>query len=306
MKKPAAWLDMDPGIDDAWALIVAATGLDLKGVSTVAGNVPVQATYRNAREVLRLIDRRDIPTYRGAERPLLYEPLTAESYHGQSGLGPWTPKEPVAVSETLPVWTHWSRDPAREPLHLIATAPLTNLALGYLTVPGFASRWASVTVMCGAMPGVRAEKHDEFNIYVDPHAADVVFRRGEKVRVVGINVAHQALLPLADVEKFSTHGSVGRFLSAAMRFYSEKARGEGGNPDAFPVDDLVAVAAVMAPELFTWAEMPLTVVREGPMRGALLITPQDEDRPPVQIATEIDAAGFRDFVWDRMQTYRDP
>ncbi|MGC8487696.1 MAG: nucleoside hydrolase [Clostridia bacterium] len=299
------WLDMDPGIDDAWALIIASCALHVHGLSTVAGNVPVGMTYRNAQEVLGLLQRDDIPVYHGAPRPLLYEPLTAESYHGETGLGPWTPTTPPTTPQGPPVWLRWAQQTPVDPMDLVATGPLTNLALGYLTVPDFDARWSSVTVMCGAMPGVRADKHDEFNVYADPHAADVVFRRGHHVRVVGINVAHRAVLPLGDVDRLAGYGRVGRFLASAMRFYSQKARGEGGDPNAFPVDDLVAIAAVVAPDLFRWSEMPVTVVREGPMRGALLITPKDEDRPPVQIATEIDAVGFRDFVWDRMQVYRD-
>ena len=310
MTGSGAWLDMDPGIDDAWALVVAATALQIEGVSAVAGNVPVSSTAKNAREVLSLLGRERVRVYPGANRPLIYEPLTAESFHGNTGLGPWTPRASNVFDHALPVWSHWAK--AQEAgrtstLELIATGPLTNLALGYLTVPDFDSLWSSITVMCGAMPGVRADKHDEFNVYVDPHAADVLFQRGHNVRVVGINVAHQALLPLSDVDRLADgYGPIGRFLSAALRFYSEKARGEGGDPNAFPVDDVVAVAAVMAPSLFQWAEMPLTVVREGPMRGALLITPKDEDRPLVKVATGIDARGFRDFLWERMKTYQKP
>ncbi len=306
----AAWLDMDPGIDDAWALVVAATGLPIVGVSAVAGNVGVRRTAQNAREVLNLLDRGSVRVYPGADRPLIYAPLTAESFHGDSGLGPWTPAAPEVPGDAVPVWSHWAGLPptgpgsAETPMDLIATGPLTNLALGYLTLADFGRHWSSVTVMCGALPGVRAEKHDEFNVYVDPHAADVVFQRGHNVRVVGINVAHKALLPLSDVDRLSDdYGRIGRFLATALRFYGEKSRGEGGDPNAFPVDDVVAVAAVMAPSLFQWAEMPLTVVREGPMRGALLITPKDEDRPLVNIATDIDADGFRDFIWERMKTY---
>ena len=94
-------------------------------------------------------------------------------------------------------------------------------------------------------------------------------------------------------------------LSQMLSFYSERARGEGGDPGAFPVDDVVAVAAVARPELFQWREMPLAVVREGPLRGTLVLSPIDLKRPNVRVASDVDVAGFRTWLWEAMEVYRE-
>ena len=305
VQKPPVWLDMDPGIDDAWAMALALAACDVRGISAVAGNVSLPHTFANAQKILRTLSVDDRPVLPGAIGPLLTPLMTAPAFHGVGGLADWgeTTAAPVDPQDER-VWSWWSTHRAEiQGIHLIATGPLTNLAISFLAFPALADIWGSITLMCGVMPGAQTDKAQEFNVYVDPHAADYVFHWGRRVRLVGIHVAHQALIPLEDLSRLGHYGKAGAMLSRVLPFYVQEARGEGGNPNAFPVDDVVAVASVVRPDLFQWRDMPLAVVREGPLRGTVVLSPIDVKRPPVQVATDIDVDGFRQWVWDTMEYY---
>ncbi len=304
--KPRVWLDMDPGIDDSWALVVGMSQCDVQGISTVAGNVPLANTFGNAKRIMSVIGEQAPPIIPGADHPLLTPLVTAREFHGEGGVGAWEGggAEEVPVG-TVRVWNWWASHPeALQQTHLIATGPLTNLGVALLAHPELADRFASVTLMCGALPGTQLDKAQEFNVYVDPQAADLVFHWGKRVQLIGINVCHTALIPIADLKRLSQYGRVGEMLSRMLSFYSERSRGEGGDPGAFPIDDVVAVAAVARPEFFTWQELPLAVVREGPLRGTVVVSPVDLKRPPVRVAVSVDAAAFRNWVWESMEHYR--
>lgn len=307
--RPTVWLDMDPGIDDSWAIAVAISQCAVTGISTVAGNVALEHTFQNAHDVLKVLEHSDIPVFPGADGPLLEPLITAKVFHGEQGLGDFTADSssiPGIQSDTPRVWSRWAQQSSQlASTHLIATGPLTNLALGFLAHPPLRSAWASITAMCGALPGTEMDKAKEFNVYVDPHAADVVFRYGERVQMLGINVAHKALVPIKDLSRLAHYGKVGQMLAKMLDFYTVNARGEGGNPDAFPIDDVVAVAAVSYPDIFQWRELPLTVVREGPLRGTVVISPIDVKRPRVRVALDIEVPEFLAWLWQSMEIYSD-
>jgi inosine-uridine nucleoside N-ribohydrolase len=298
----AVIMDMDPGIDDALALVAAMHRLPVIGVSTVAGNASVDNTFQNAHRILRAVGR-TVPVYRGAERPLFYALLMARDIHGFSGLGAYPVLDPPAVASPIPSW-EWMAQTIRqraEPCHLLATGPLTNVALLLWSAPDVAQRLASITCLGGAMPGTRMDKAYEFNVYVDPHAADVVFRYGRNVSLIGVDLAHRVLMPLAEIERFRRYGSAGQLLHEVLGYYAAHARGEGGDPTAMPVDDVLVVAAHHRPELFRWQEMPLTVVHEGPLRGTVVVAPYAAERQPVKVATDIDLTGFFDWLWESFE-----
>lgn len=303
--KPFIWLDSDPGIDDSWAIAAAASQGTLLGVSAVAGNVPLSRTYGNALRFTELLGQ-SVPVIPGAENPLLEPLITAQAFHGESGTGNWQAPDPQFVQTPEErVWSHWARHASDYgSAHLVATGPLTNLAITILAHPVMAQAWGSVTCMCGALPGSQVDKAQEFNVYVDPHAADVVFHWTTRLQILGINVAHRALLPVRDVELLKQYGVVGEALYQMLGFYSQRSRGEGGDPLAFPIDDVAAVAAALQPDLYSWTEMPLAVVREGPLRGTVVISPIDLKRQPVRVAVDVNTGRFREWVWDAMATYR--
>ncbi len=306
--RPTVWLDMDPGIDDSWAIAVALSRCSVQGISTVAGNVALEHTFQNTHDVLQVLNHSEIPVFPGADGPLLEPLITAKAFHGEQGLGDYVADAshiPAILADTPRVWSRWAQHSTGvSDTHLIATGPLTNLAIGFLAFPELRSAWKSITAMCGALPGTEMDKAKEFNVYVDPHAADVVFRYGARVQMLGINVAHKALVPIRDLSLLPQYGKTGRMLAKMLNFYTIEARGEGGNPDAFPIDDVVAVAAVSYPEIFQWRELPLTVVREGPLRGTVVISPIDVQRPAVKVALDIEVPEFLAWLWESMETYR--
>ncbi|NMP20868.1 nucleoside hydrolase [Sulfobacillus harzensis] len=294
---------MDPGIDDAWALAIARSRCHVVGVSAVAGNVALPHTFGNAQRLMEVLHL-EVPLLAGAEHPILGPLITAEAFHGPGGVGEWEGRTVQVPREQERVWTYWASHLEEwTNVHIVATGPLTNLAIALMAHSPLATAFASVTCMCGALPGAQVDKAQEFNVYVDPHAADAVFHWVTPLQLIGINVAHKALIPVQDVDRLNRFGEVGKTLHRMLGFYSQRSRGEGGNPEAFPIDDVVAVAAVSAPELFRWREMPLAVVREGPLRGTVVISPVDVKRPPVKVAVDIDVAGFRDWVWDSMAAF---
>ncbi len=295
------FLDMDPGIDDALAMVTALARLNVRGVTTVAGNVSLAQTFHNAHFVLEQAGRR-LPVFAGAEGPLFYPLLTAHHIHGTSGLGDAIASSGhhAIPSERAWTWLAAAVSHQRGPCHLIATGPLTNIALLLLAFPEVSQQLASITCMAGGMPGTRLDKDVDFNVFVDPHAADAVFRYGIHLRLVGINVTHRARVRLADLDRLDSYGRLGKVLHAMLSFYGEKSRGEGGDLNAFPVDDAVAVAAVDAPDLFRWESLPLTVVLEGPLRGTVVVSPLSTKRPPVKVAADLNVPGFLDWLWESL------
>ncbi len=293
---------MDPGIDDALAMVTALARFNVQGVTTVAGNVSVAQTFQNAHFVLERAGVQ-LPVMVGAEGPLFYPLLTAPHVHGASGLGEVVRSPGVRPFPPERAWTWLSNTIGRQrgPCHLIATGPLTNVALLLLAFPDVNQHLASITCMAGGMPGAQLDKDVEFNVFVDPHAADAVFRYGTNLRLVGINVTHRALVQLTELDRLRGFGQLGRLLYSMLSFYGEKSRGEGGDPNAFPVDDAVAVAAVDAPELFRWESLPLTVVLEGPLRGTVVVSPLSTKRPPVQVAADLNVPGFLDWLWESLR-----
>jgi len=189
-------LDVDPGHDDAVALMLAcgAPELGVRAVTTVAGNVPLQKTTRNALRVLSLIGREDVPVGAGAEAPLARPLRTAENIHGESGLdGPklaeptFAPDERDAVRLMADVV-----EESVEPVTLIPTGPLTNVATFLEEHPRLKESIGRIVLMGGSMGLGNTTPAAEFNVYVDPEAARIVFESGLPVTMVGLDVTHEA------------------------------------------------------------------------------------------------------------------
>ncbi|MEL7014201.1 MAG: nucleoside hydrolase, partial [Pseudomonadota bacterium] len=200
MQKRKIIIDTDPGQDDAVAILLALASceLELLGLTCVAGNVPLDLTARNARMICELAGRPDIPIYAGCDRPLRRALITAEHVHGETGLkGPDLPAPKMAMSaghavnfliETL------RREPAGT-VTLVAIGPLTNIATAFETAPDIVPRVAEIVLMGGAcFPGGNVTPTAEFNLYVDPHAAQAVLRAGTKITMLPLDVTHQALV----------------------------------------------------------------------------------------------------------------
>lgn len=256
-------IDTDPGRDDAVALMLAcgAPGLDVRAVTTVAGNVPLEKTTRNALRVLTLIGREEIPVAAGAEKPLYRELLTAEHVHGESGIhGPELPEpgfEPDkrdAVSLMADIL-----EASEEPVTLIPIGPLTNIATLLDRRPELKERVGRLVMMGGSAGAGNTTAAAEFNIYVDPEAARNVFESGLPVTMVGLDVTHQARAGKALMERLR---SMGRLGEAAAKLLAEP-EWEPWSGEAPPVHDAVAVAAALEPELLRTLPMRVEVECAG-------------------------------------------
>jgi inosine-uridine nucleoside N-ribohydrolase len=244
-------IDCDPGHDDAIALLLALASpeVELRAVTTVAGNQTLEKITRNALKVLELAGRSDIPVAAGADRPLRRTLRTAAHVHGESGLdGPALP-EPTA----RPVDAHAADllDELIEPgVVLVPTGPLTNVALLLERHPDIRDRLERIVWMGGAISEGNVTPAAEFNAFVDPEAAAAVFGSGIPVTMIGLDVTHKALFTRAHAERLRGTGAAGRVvaeLSDFFQLFHERRYGMAGSP----IHDAMAVAHVIDPTLVT-------------------------------------------------------
>ena len=211
MNKLPMLLDCDTGVDDAVAILLTKylNTLELKAVTTVAGNVEVEHTTRNTLQVLELAGMEHIPVYMGAEKPLLYEAVTAHHVHGQNGLNDMVLPKPKREPEAMPAWDaiyEYAKKYEGE-LTVVAVGPLTNLALAiakYKELPGLLKR---IVIMGGAAVGGNVTPSAEFNVYADPEAADMVFTCGAPVYMCGLDVTMRAYLSAEELDELAALGN---------------------------------------------------------------------------------------------------
>jgi inosine-uridine nucleoside N-ribohydrolase len=244
-------IDCDPGHDDAIAILlaVASPEVELRGVTTVAGNQTLDKTTRNALKVLELAGRADVSVAAGADRPLRRELRTAAHVHGESGLdGPSLP-EPSG----RPVDAHAADFLAEliEPgVVLVPTAPLTNVALLLERHPDVRERLERIVWMGGAIGEGNVTPAAEFNAFVDPEAAAAVFASGIPVTMIGLDVTHRTLFTRAHADRLRGAGAAGRVvadLSDFFQLFHEERYGFDGSP----IHDALAVGYVVDPTLVT-------------------------------------------------------
>ncbi len=248
-------LDVDPGVDDALAILFALKAVELTvlGISVVSGNVSVDRGVMNSLGLLGMLGRRDIPVYRGAERPLAKDPIRADHVHGRSGMG---------EAQLPPARAHASGDSidfivqtltAHEgDITLVALGPLTNLVLAESRSPGVLPSARQVVVMGGSkrVPG-NVTAVSEFNFHADPQAARSVLNSGARILVVPLDVTRRVTMTGAEIRRLAAEHSseVTRFFEAASRTalaFAESVTGE----ERISLHDPTAVAAAFCPEMF--------------------------------------------------------
>ena len=271
--KPRMIIDCDPGVDDAMAIIAAARWADLVGITTVAGNVPLEHTTANACRLRSLLGL-DVGVHAGADGPLVGAQEFAMHVHGETGLGdvvlPESERGPDS-DDAVGYLVETTR--SEEGLHLVPIGPLTNVALALRADPGLADRVASITIMGGSALGVgNVSAAAEFNVFADPEAADEVFRSGARLTMLGLNLTHQVRMGAIHAAECSTIGSpVGDAMAGLLEFYTVFHLAEEEVADG-PVHDPCAVLAVTHPELFTLEARSVRVELTGThTRGMTLV-----------------------------------
>jgi len=266
-------MDCDPGHDDFLAILLAQHFTDLRGITTVAGNASIDDTTRNACIAAEMCGFRG-PVVRGSSGPLVGEPRFADDIHGTSGLaGPTLP--PVTRSADPGDGSSFLLDVCRTDTWVVATGPLTNVALAIRRDPGFASRIAGISIMGGSTSFGNKSPAAEFNIWSDPEAASIVFTSGADIRMLGLNVTHTVLVDGRFVKCVNGLESrsakfvaelLQEFLNAHNRVYKQ------GN--VAPLHDPCAVLAVSHPGLFEFVPSHVDIELAGTFTRGMTVVDQ--------------------------------
>jgi inosine-uridine nucleoside N-ribohydrolase len=291
-------LDCDPGHDDAFAILLAAgsTLADLRAITTVGGNGTLEAVTENALRVCTLAGIRDVPIAAGAAGPLRGELHTAADVHGESGLdGPELPApdvdlDPRAATELL---ADVLRD-AGEPVTVVATGPLTNVAVLLESAPDVHERIDQIVWMGGSRGRGNRTPYAEFNAWVDPEAAEIVVGSGVPFTLVGLHLTHQALATPEVIDRIRAAGGVLGDVAADWLAYFSSTYRQIWGIDA-PLHDPCALAIALDPSLATFEDAFLAIETQGRWtRGATVIDPFGRlgREPNARIALQIDVERF--------------
>jgi len=289
-------LDCDPGIDDAFAIAFGCghPGLELRGVTTVAGNVGLDKTTTNALAVLEFLGRKDVPVAAGSPAPLLRTFTDAHDVHGETGLGaarlPAPSGRPVAAHAVDFLIEQIAAAPGE--VTLVATGPLTNVALAVRRYPPLVTQVADLVIMGGSAGRGNMTPAAEFNIWCDPEAAAIVFAVGWRVTMAGLDVTHQALATAEVRDRMRPLGRLNdELLLPSLRGYHSLAGADGQ-----PVHDVCALALVAAPGLFGCQPAQVEVETQGRWTAGMTVTDFGADAHSALVAMSVDAPGFWDMV----------
>jgi purine nucleosidase len=291
-------LDCDPGIDDALAIAFAAASpeIELAGITTVAGNVGLAKTTANALAVASFVGAGDVPVTAGCAAPLLRAALDAGHVHGDSGLGGAVlpPSARLAGEEHATDFIIDTLAAAPGEITLVATGPLTNIALALRRQPRLADWVRAFVIMGGSASRGNVTPAAEYNIWADPEAAAIVFAAGWTVRMIGLDVTLLARATAAVQRRMGSLGSLGsRLLLPALAQYRDSADVTGGPP----VHDVCAIASVADPSVFSYTPALVQVETHGTLTSGMTVTDfAAPGGPNAQVATGINADHFWETV----------
>ncbi len=303
-------IDTDPGQDDAVAILLAMGSpedVELLGITCVAGNVPLPLTQLNARKVCEVALRSDIPVFAGHDAPLTRKLVTAEYVHGKTGLdGIALPDPTLALQDTHAV-DFLIDTLRREPtgtVTLVPIGPLTNIAAAFQRAPDIVDRVAEIVLMGGAYFEVgNVTPAAEFNIYVDPEAADIVFKSGAPIVVMSLDITHKALVTHDRVAAIKSIGShVGDTVASWVGFFERFDREKYGSLGA-PMHDPTTIAYLIRPDLFTGRHINVEIECQSDLtRGMTVADWWGVTKRPAnaQFMGSIDADGFFDLLTERL------
>lgn len=278
-------IDTDPGVDDAFALLLAMRSPELRieGITPVAGNVPLELTLPNALRMVEIAGRTDIPVAAGADRPLERRLVTATYAHGENGLGgaefPLPKTKPVADMAADFIRQTVRKYPGE--VTLVTLGPQTNVATALAADPGLAKLIKGVVMMGGSLSGGNVTPSAEFNVYVDPEAARIVFQSGIPISMVGLDVTRKTALTEAHVQRLEAGGtaiSKAAALIARNTFNQNRAQGFLGGPH---MHDPLAMAAFLDPTLLAWRDYYVDIETKGELTAGETVgySPIQGDQP---------------------------
>ncbi|MEO6943134.1 MAG: nucleoside hydrolase [Lacisediminihabitans sp.] len=298
-------LDCDPGLDDALALLLAHGDPEVRlvGVTTVGGNVTLEHTTRNALELREYLGFTDVPVSAGAAKPMesdaastLREARDASEVHGERGLGNLVlPAATLSVSGVHAVdFIIETVRASPGTIDLVATGPLTNIALALARAPEIASLVKSFVIMGGSFTRGNATPAAEFNIYADPEAASIVFNAGWQVVMVGLDLTLQAVASADVIARMKALGPLGENLIAPLASFWVDPNDNEWHGQA--VHDVCAVAYVTRPELFTSRAARVDVETRGTFTDGMTVVDFASPAPNAIVPFALDVPGFWDYV----------
>jgi purine nucleosidase len=308
-------IDCDPGQDDAVALFLAMSSpaeLDILGITTVAGNVPLELTQRNARMMCDVAGLTDLPVYAGCERPMVLEPITAEYIHGNTGIDGvdvFEPDTPLQHGHAVDFIIDTLLAADKGTVTLVPTGPMTNVATAIQREPAILESVQEIVAMGGAMrEGGNRSPSAEFNVLVDPHAADIVYNSGKPVTAFGLDVTHQVLSTRERVARIRALDNAVAVATADMLSFFHRYDTKKYGSEGAPLHDPCTIAWLLQPDLFATRRCNLSVEKESAL--TLGHTAVDfwhvTDRPQnVDWAYEVDADGFYDLLIERLARFGD-
>jgi purine nucleosidase len=302
-------IDTDPGQDDAVAILAALASpeeLDVLAITAVAGNVPLDLTVNNCLALVELADRGDVPVYRGSARPMVKRLVTAEYVHGPTGLdGAGLPPASLreapghAVDEIVEIVNTSDRG-----VTLCTLGPLTNVGLALVRDPGIIDNIEQIVMMGGGFfEGGNTTPAAEFNVYVDPHAAHVVFTSGIPIVMMPLDVTHKALTTPDRLARFAGLGTpAGDAVAGMLDFYDRWDVEKYGLPGG-PLHDPTVIAYLLEPDLFDGRSVSVEIdISPGPTLGMTIVDwwGVTDASPNALVMKDIDSDGFFELLVDRI------
>ena len=301
-------LDCDPGHDDAIALLLALASpeVDLVGITTVHGNQTLEKTTVNALKLLEFVGRTDVPVAAGAARPLRREPFVAEYVHGESGMdGPALPQPTTEPDRRHAVdFLAETIEASSDPITLVPTGPLTNIGLFLARYPDVAAKLERIVLMGGAYGEGNVTPAAEFNIWVDPEAADRVFQSGLDVTMIGLDVTHQAIFGPEPTARLKAAGRVGAMVAELLEFYGRFHK-ESYGWEGSPIHDAVAMAHGFRPGIVQTRHVGVKVdcgEELGRGRTNCDLRGRVGWEPNAHVAVEIDSEAFIELLVERLSS----
>ncbi len=303
-------IDTDPGQDDAVAILLALASpenVDVLGLTAVAGNVPLSLTQKNARIICELADKPETRVFSGCDRPMARDLVTAEYVHGKTGLdGPdlWEPEMALEDQHAVDFIIETLRAENSGTVTLCPLGPLTNIATAFTRAPDIVDRVQEIVLMGGAYFQVgNVTPAAEFNIYVDPQAAEIVFKSGVPIVVMPLDVTHKVLVTKPRNDAFRALGNKVGIATAEMTDFFERFDREKYGSDGAPLHDPTVIAYLIQPDLFTGRHVNVEIETQSELTMGMTVADWwgVTDRPANALFIgDVDADGFFDLLTERL------
>ena len=303
-------LDCDPGHDDMVAIILALSSpeINLLGITTVAGNQIVDKTFNNALRILTLLGVKGIPVTRGSEKPILRVLKTAPEFHGISGLDGAELPEPknMGLQTNSIDFIVDTLQKSKDKIYIVATGPLTNIAISILKAPEIKSKIERIVLMGGAIHDSNITPSAEFNIYVDPEAAKVVFDSGIPLTMVGLDVTNRCVFTFEEIKTLkNSKKSLSRIIGNLLQYFAQSNLKYYGIEGA-PLHDPLTVAYTINKDILKVKEYHVDIETKGEYTtGATVVDIYgiSGKNPNAEVAVDVDVGMYKSMIFEAIKFF---